>query len=132
MKSLDGFNDDISKVNWLETSEKERNSFAVTMTTFELAKRSQTVAHTAASARLTTFVASVILTIILIFFNVEPGIILGTCLSLQLLLFGLSQLFEYGANVMLKKSEALMLSTLETLIERHPQKPEHDEDIFIL
>ena len=132
MKSLDGFNDDISKVNWLETSEKERNSFAVTMTTFELAKRSQIVAHTAASARLTTFVASIILTIILIFFNVEPGIILGTCLSLQLLLFGLSQLFEYGANLMLKRSEALMLSTLETLIERHPQKPGNDEDIFIL
>lgn len=131
-KNLDNINSDISKVNWSETSEKERNSFAVAMTTFELAKRSQVMAHSSASARLVTFTSNIILAVILIWLSVEPGTILGVCLSAQLLLLGLSQLFEHGANVMLKRSEALMVEMLKTLTKRHPLKLEKEEDIFIL
>jgi hypothetical protein len=126
-------NDDITSVDWSQTSAAERNRFAQAMSTFELSKTAQSTSKVVSSARLNSLILTMLVTVVLMLVEVDSGIILGVCLSMQALFLGLSQLVEYGANVLCQRAETSLVEITTRLKERHPTKEGTDaEDIFIL
>ncbi len=121
----------ITKVDWGSTSPVEREAFSMSMLTLELTSQAKKISHAVSKGRLFTLLTCLALTGALMWFNVDPGIILGVTLGTQMLLFGMSQLLEYGAEILFKRSEKATYELVEKLAKRHPLK-EGGEDLFIL
>jgi hypothetical protein len=121
----------ITKVDWGSTSPVEREAFSMSMLTLELTSQAKKISHAVSKGRFSTLLTCLVITGALMWFNVDPGTILGVTLGIQMLLLGMSQLFEYGAEVLFKRSEKATHELVEKLAKRHPLK-EGSEDLFIL
>jgi MFS superfamily sulfate permease-like transporter len=130
-KDLEKLNELITQVDWSSTSARERETFSMSMLTFELASQAKKITQAVSRARLSTLLVCLTFTVIMMFFDVQPGIILSVILALQMLFLGVSQLFEHGANNLVKNSEKATFDLVGSLAKRHPSKST-DEDIFIL
>lgn len=121
----------LTKVDWSSTSPAERQAFSMVMLTLELASQAKKISRAVSRGRLVTLLTCIIITGALMFFSVDPGIILGITIAAQMLLFGLSQLLEHGSEVLLRRSEDGAQELVKRLAKLHPLK-EGSEDIFIL
>jgi membrane-bound ClpP family serine protease len=130
-KDLEKLNELITQVDWSNTSARERETFSMSMLTFELASQAKKITQAVSRARLSTLLVCLAFSVIMMFLDVQPGIILGVTLALQMLFLGVSQLLEHGANTLVKNSEKATFDLVGSLAKRHPSKSV-DEDIFIL
>lgn len=121
----------ITKVDWGSTSRFEREAFSMSMLTLELASQAKKLTNAITKARFSSLLICLILTGTLMLLSVDHGVILGVTLCAQMFLLGMSQLLEYGADLLFKRSEKSAQDFVENLAQKHPSK-DGDEDLFIL
>ena len=127
----DNINHLISKIDWSKTSERDRKAIAESFSALELSSQINIITKSIAKARLLTFSACLIIVCILMIFSVDPGIILGVSLSIQMLFLAVSQIFEFGTTKLSKKSEESTIALLKKLTIRYPLTDMSD-DIYIV
>jgi hypothetical protein len=130
--NLKKLNDLISQINWSNTTLQERNLFSNSMLTLELASQAKKITNSVSRARLITLIVCLATTCCLMWSEVQPGIIIGVILAIQMLFFAFSQLLEHGAGVLMQKSEKATFKIADGLLKKHPRGEDNsDNDIFI-
>jgi len=110
----------IEQIDWNDTSEDEKMSFAKSFTILELALLARIKAETARSTRFISLIASALIILCLSLLGVEPATIVIVAAAAQLALFAFSQFMEMIARNLVAATEKSTIELLQGLVRRHP------------
>jgi hypothetical protein len=110
----------IEKIDWFQTSERERITFAQAFSNMELATLNQFRFESIRRARLFSLIFSSMTTLFLLLLKVDLTTIVIVNSIIQLVLFGMSQLFEMGSKKLVAMSEGAVLDLLKNYSIRYP------------